>query len=813
MAGAGAINPEAQCHSRFMKLCVGQIPNSASVAQQSFLPLGALLRPLAPDDEGKDSIEVVNFGACGIIRCKRCRSFINPFVQWLDDGRRWRCNLCGLANDVPSQYFCHLDANNQRRDKDQRPELSCGSVELVAPAEYMVRPPQAPVYVFVIDVSVAAVQSGMLQTCVDTIKAQLDALPGSPRTQVGFVTFDKTVHFYNLNKDLNQPQMMVVNPLGDLFLPVPDDLLVNLSESREVVDTLLESLPAMFASTQCADCAFGPALQAAFKVVHHIGGKMCAFLNSLPSVGGGKLKQRDNPRALGTDKEHLLLAAEEQFYKAKAVEFSKYHVSCELFLFSNAGTYLDVATLSGLAKHTGGQVYYYPGYSAVHHGQKFGAELTRALTRPTGFESVMRVRCTRGMRITNFYGNYFIRGTDLLALPNCTSDSTFGVELAYDDTVLAASVISVQAALLYTTSSGERRIRVHTVAAPVTTAFQNMFLSADIDSVCNLMAKISLQTALTSGFDAARESLYRRCVDVMRSYRSVASQGMGYQQQQAQQGQLMLPEQLQLLPLYAMALQKNMAFRGGTDMRTDERAFLISQLSNMSVEESRVFIYPRLFEVHNMNPQVRSGRASKRRASEPASQRASLRALPASLSRRLTLLLPLPTAPPPPPCAPPQCGLPAAADADLEEITTAGSSKIVLPDVTNLTYEHLKSDAVFLLEDSQALYMWVGKDAPAAFLNSAFSLGSLEGIDCSQVMLLRNPDELSQRINGIVDALREDRPTFMQLHVCREGDGGNEARFFWHLVEDRASFTGGTYSYAEFLQHVTRQSHGVAGTR
>ena len=67
----------------------------------------------------------------------------------------------------------------------------------------------------------------------------------------------------------------------------------------------------------------------------------------------------------------------------------------------------------------------------------------------------------------------------------------------------------------------------------------------------------------------------------------------------------MLPEQLQLLPLYAMALQKNMAFRGGTDMRTDERAFLISQLSNMSVEDSRVFVYPRLFEVHNMEPQVR----------------------------------------------------------------------------------------------------------------------------------------------------------------------------------------------------------------
>ena len=111
---------------------------------------------------------------------------------------------------------------------------------------------------------------------------------------MGFVTFDKTVHFYNLNKDLNQPQMLVVNPLGDLFLPVPDDLLVNLSESREVVDTLLDQLPSMFASTAFTETCFGPALQAAFRVMHHIGGKMCLFLNSLPSLGGGKLKQRDN---------------------------------------------------------------------------------------------------------------------------------------------------------------------------------------------------------------------------------------------------------------------------------------------------------------------------------------------------------------------------------------------------------------------------------------------------------------------------------------------------------------------------------------
>jgi protein transport protein SEC24 len=69
---------------------------------------------------------------------------------------------------------------------------------------------------FVIDVSASAVASGMLQTTVEAIKDSLDMLPGSPRTQVGFLTYDSTIHFYNLKATLNQPQMMVVSPLQEV---------------------------------------------------------------------------------------------------------------------------------------------------------------------------------------------------------------------------------------------------------------------------------------------------------------------------------------------------------------------------------------------------------------------------------------------------------------------------------------------------------------------------------------------------------------------------------------------------------------------
>ena len=45
---------------------------------------------------------------------------------------------------------------------------------------------------------------------------------------------------------LTQPQMVVMSDTDDPFVPLPDDLLVNLTESRAVVESLLDSLPTTF---------------------------------------------------------------------------------------------------------------------------------------------------------------------------------------------------------------------------------------------------------------------------------------------------------------------------------------------------------------------------------------------------------------------------------------------------------------------------------------------------------------------------------------------------------------------------------------
>ena len=53
--------------------------------------------------------------------------------------RRFLCNVCGCANDTPMEFQCALGPDGQRLDVQEHPEMACGSVEYIAPQEYMVR--------------------------------------------------------------------------------------------------------------------------------------------------------------------------------------------------------------------------------------------------------------------------------------------------------------------------------------------------------------------------------------------------------------------------------------------------------------------------------------------------------------------------------------------------------------------------------------------------------------------------------------------------------------------------------------------------
>lgn len=175
--------------------------------------------------------------------------------------------MCGIENETP-QLFDWDSERNVRADRWSRPELNHAVVEFSAPREYMARPPQSPVYVFLIDVSHDAVQSGMTAIAAVTILESLDRLPNENNlTMISIIAFDDSLYFFSLTPGCLDPPMTVVSDLDDVFLPSPSDLLVNLTEARDAIENLLKKFNKLFSESPQLGGAVGPALEAGFKLI------------------------------------------------------------------------------------------------------------------------------------------------------------------------------------------------------------------------------------------------------------------------------------------------------------------------------------------------------------------------------------------------------------------------------------------------------------------------------------------------------------------------------------------------------------------
>jgi hypothetical protein len=103
--------------------------------------------------------------------------------------------------------------------------------------------------------------------------------------------------------------------------------------------------------------------------------------------------------------------------------------------------------------------------------------------------------------VTNFYGNFTIRGIDLVALPCVTEDTAFNVDLEHDGVhaLTPGSAVAVQTVLLYTTLLGQRRFVVHTLSRPVTTVLEDLFRKVCACS-SSLLCRCRTSSVHASGF-------------------------------------------------------------------------------------------------------------------------------------------------------------------------------------------------------------------------------------------------------------------------------------------------------------------------
>ncbi|OON16572.1 Sec23/Sec24 trunk domain protein, partial [Opisthorchis viverrini] len=378
---------EGNCNPRFIRSSLYAIPTTSDLMKTVGIPFTLTISPFASLHADDQPIVVSDMGEQGPVRCMRCRAYMNPFASFIDGGRRFQCSLCGGVTEVPVNYFAHLDHTGRRTDTYHRPELCLGSYELTATAEYCKNNelPLPPAFLFLLDVSQTSIRSGLVQLfCSQFIERILPKLPkddNAPESasgiRVGFMTYDHQLHFYSLAPETAcngttegsihhadvyvKPQMHIVADVEDVFVPTIEGFLVPPEASS--ISSLLSLIPVQFSSNSASsapDAMLGPAIQAGLETLRAANrpGKLFVFHSNLPTAEApGKLKNRDDRRLVGTEKEKSMLVPAGDFYTGLGQLCVEAGCSVDLFLFPNA--YTDVATLAEIPRLTSGHLYKY----------------------------------------------------------------------------------------------------------------------------------------------------------------------------------------------------------------------------------------------------------------------------------------------------------------------------------------------------------------------------------------------------------------------------------------------------------------------
>jgi protein transport protein SEC24 len=126
----------------------------------------------------------------------------------------------------------------------------------------------------------------MVATATRTILENLDRIPDEDeRTKIAIICYDVSLYFFSMpvcsfldfslqiflflafQTGTTDSTMLVVSDIDDVFLPKPNDLLVNIAESRASLEALLGRIGDMFQDNGIIGSAMGPALQAGFKLM------------------------------------------------------------------------------------------------------------------------------------------------------------------------------------------------------------------------------------------------------------------------------------------------------------------------------------------------------------------------------------------------------------------------------------------------------------------------------------------------------------------------------------------------------------------
>ena len=90
----------------------------------------------------------------------------------------------------------------------------------------------------------------------------------------------------------------------------------------------------------------------------------------------------------------------------------------------------------------------------------------------------------------DFLGNFYMSNTTDVELASLDCDKSVSIEVKHDDKLTESDGACLQAAVLYTSVSGQRRLRVLNLAFNVCNQLSDVFRNCELDVLVNYLAKV-----------------------------------------------------------------------------------------------------------------------------------------------------------------------------------------------------------------------------------------------------------------------------------------------------------------------------------
>ncbi|KAJ3427776.1 sec24-related protein [Anaeramoeba flamelloides] len=286
-------------------------------------------------------------------------------------------------------------------------------------------------------------------------------------------------------------------------------------------------------------------------------------------------------------KEETVKKKKVNFYKWFSKQCGYLYITIDLILLGQ----IKMEKYQMLCKYCGGKIYYSSNFIKK---DQFLKDLKHIIAMTKGFDTIMRIRSSSGIKIHKIYGNLLtdpIKNFQYLSSINFSTN--YFIELKLNHTLKKNTSEHIQVSLIYTNFVGERIITIFNCQFLVLDSWRNVLKSIDLKILINLLTKKAINSLDKGGLSFARQyflnASYYTCFSLYQKF---------YKRQLPSSTELKLFSNISLLPYFALSMSKSILFRTeGVRIQKCYRLYLLNYFKSCSIEDSFLFFLPLCFSI------------------------------------------------------------------------------------------------------------------------------------------------------------------------------------------------------------------------